>query len=51
MLLALDYAGNTVLIAVEDGQPVGVALGFFGWSGGIDLYSHLAAVVPWRRPG
>lgn len=49
MLLALDYAGNTVLIARENGKPVGAALGFLGWSGGIHLHSHMAAVVPWRR--
>ncbi|MBB5642592.1 hypothetical protein [Cryobacterium roopkundense] len=49
MLLALDYAGNTVLVALGDGRPVGAALGFLGWSGGLHLHSHMAAVVPWRR--
>ena len=51
MLLALDYAGNTVLIALADGKPVGATLGFLGWSGGFHLHSHMAAVVPWRRSG
>jgi len=51
MLLALDYAGNTVLIATAAGKPVGAALGFLGWSDGIHLHSHMAAVVPWRRSG
>lgn len=51
MLLALDYAGNTVLIATEAGKPVGATLGFLGWSDGIHLHSHMAAVVPWRRSG
>jgi len=51
MLLALDYAGNTVIAAIADGRPVGAALGFLGWSGGVHLHSHMAAVVPWRRSG
>jgi predicted GNAT superfamily acetyltransferase len=55
MLLALDYAGNTVLIAMtaDTGaeKPVGATLGFLGWSEGIHLHSHMAAVVPWRRSG
>ncbi|MFT2817076.1 hypothetical protein [Leifsonia sp. A12D58] len=50
-LLALDYAGNTVLIATADSRPVGAALGFLGWSDGIHLHSHMAAVVPWQRSG
>jgi len=49
MLLALDYAGNTILVAQGDGRPVGAALGFLGWTGGLHLHSHMAAVVPWRR--
>jgi predicted GNAT superfamily acetyltransferase len=64
MLLALDYAGNTVLIATStDRAPgktaglstlstektAGAALGFLGWSEGIHLHSHMTAVVPWRR--
>lgn len=49
MLLALDYAGNTLLAAVAEGRLVGAALGFLGWSGGLHLHSHMAAVVPWRR--
>lgn len=51
MLLALDYAGNTVLIASDGAKPVGATLGFLGWSDGIHLHSHMAAVVPWRRSG
>ncbi len=51
MLRALDYAGNTVLIADEGGKAVGAALGFLGWSDGIHLHSHMTAVVPWRRGG
>ena len=51
MLLALDYAGNTVLIATAAGKPVGATLGFLGWSDGVHLHSHMAAVVPWRRSG
>ncbi|WP_022885898.1 hypothetical protein [Glaciibacter superstes] len=51
MLLALDYAGNTVLVASADGKPVGATLGFLGWTEGLHLHSHMAAVVPWRRSG
>ena len=51
MLLALDYAGNTILIATAQGKPVGANFGFLGWSEGIHLHSHMAAVVPWRRSG
>jgi predicted GNAT superfamily acetyltransferase len=51
MLRALDYAGNTVLIAGEAGKAVGATLGFLGWSDGIHLHSHMTAVVPWRRSG
>jgi predicted GNAT superfamily acetyltransferase len=51
MLLALDYAGNTVLLATERGKPVGATLGFIGWTGGLHLHSHMAAVVPWHRSG
>ena len=49
MLLALDYAGNTVLLATRKGKPVGANLGFLGWSGGLHLHSHMAALVPWHR--
>ena len=57
MLLALDFAGNTVLVATATGatggepagNPVGAALGFLGWTDGIHLHSHMAAVVPWQR--
>ncbi|WEO77922.1 hypothetical protein BJQ94_02435 [Cryobacterium sp. SO2] len=51
MLLALDYAGNTVLLATEQGKPVGATLGFLGWTDGLHLHSHMAAVVPWHRSG
>ena len=49
MLLALDFAGNTVLIATRAGKPVGATLGFLGWADGVHLHSHMAAVVPWQR--
>jgi predicted GNAT superfamily acetyltransferase len=51
MLLALDYAGNTVLLATAQGKPVGATLGFLGWTDGLHLHSHMAAVVPWHRGG
>ncbi|MFO7689374.1 MAG: hypothetical protein R6W83_02280 [Cryobacterium sp.] len=49
LLLALDYAGNTVITAVANSQQIGAALGFLGWNNGLHLHSHMAAVVPWRR--
>lgn len=51
MLQAMDYAGNTVLIALDDSGPVGATLGFLGWDEGVHLHSHMNAVVPWRRSG
>ena len=51
MLLALDFAGNTVLLAAQNGKPVGATLGFLGWNDGVHLHSHMAAVVPWHRGG
>jgi len=51
MLLALDFAGNTVLVATQHGKAVGATLGFLGWAGGVHLHSHMAAVVPWHRGG
>lgn len=51
MLLALDFAGNTVLVASQRGKPVGATLGFLGWTDGVHLHSHMAAVVPWHRGG
>ncbi|MET0976378.1 MAG: hypothetical protein ABWX82_11975 [Leifsonia sp.] len=56
MLQAMDYAGNTVLIATEAGPgaasvAVGATLGFLGWEGGLHLHSHMNAVAPWRRSG
>ncbi|POH68265.1 GNAT family N-acetyltransferase [Cryobacterium zongtaii] len=51
MLLALDFAGNPVLLATQHGKPVGATLGFLGWTDGVHLHSHMAAVVPWHRGG
>lgn len=51
MLLALDFAGNTVLLASQHGKVVGATLGFLGWTDGVHLHSHMAAVVPWHRGG
>ncbi|KRE29067.1 hypothetical protein [Agromyces sp. Soil535] len=53
-LQALDHAGNTLLVAVDDvpdaaEPPLGATLGFLGWSGGIHLHSHMNAVDPATR--
>ncbi|NQX10864.1 GNAT family N-acetyltransferase [Microbacteriaceae bacterium VKM Ac-2855] len=52
LLHALGHAGNTVLIARDrHGTAVGGALGFLGWSDGLHLHSHMAAVSREHRAG
>lgn len=62
-LKAIAYAGNTVLVAVPapggpdaagelaapDEPPLGAALGFLGWAGGLHVHSHMNAVDPRAR--
>ena len=62
-LTAIAHAGNTVLVAVPapgraDGAselvapgepPLGAALGFLGWAGGLHVHSHMNAVDPRAR--
>lgn len=62
-LTAIAHAGNTVLVAVpEPGRadaageaaapgdpPIGAALGFLGWAGGLHVHSHMNAVDPRAR--
>lgn len=63
MVQALDYAGNTLLVAVpaapagHDELPtnspttpaLGALLGFLGWHGGLHVHSHMNAVDPAAR--
>ncbi len=56
MLQALEHAGNTLLIAVDDrvsdasaAPALGATLGFLGWSGGLHVHSHMNAVDPVAR--
>jgi predicted GNAT superfamily acetyltransferase len=49
LLQALAHAGNTLLVARRDGEPLGVLLGFLGWTGGVHLHSHMTAVVDGQR--
>jgi len=64
MIQALEHAGNTVLVAVEQPLrveeaaqqpsrnlelPLGATLGFLGWAGGLHLHSHMNAVAPAAR--
>jgi predicted GNAT superfamily acetyltransferase len=49
LLQALSHAGNTLLVARRDGEPLGVLLGFLGWTGGLHLHSHMTAVVAGQR--
>ncbi|GAA1821864.1 GNAT family N-acetyltransferase [Planosporangium flavigriseum] len=46
LLRAVAHAGNTLLLARRDSQPIGFVLGFLGWAGGLHLHSHMAAVIP-----
>lgn len=62
-LTAIAHAGNTVVVAVpapgradaagelaEPGEPpLGAALGFLGWAGGLHVHSHMNAVDPRAR--
>ncbi|GAA2044092.1 hypothetical protein GCM10009819_33680 [Agromyces tropicus] len=58
-LKAIAHAGNTVLVAVAvaaaastapaDDAPLGAALGFLGWDGGLHVHSHMNAVDPAAR--
>jgi predicted GNAT superfamily acetyltransferase len=62
-LTAIAHAGNTVLIAVPsqgradaapelvgaEHPPLGAALGFLGWDGGLHVHSHMNAVDPAAR--
>jgi len=61
-LKAIAHAGNTVLVAVSapgptdaagpaalDEPPLGAALGFLGWDGGLHVHSHMNAVDPAAR--
>jgi predicted GNAT superfamily acetyltransferase len=49
LLQAVAHAGNTLLVARRDGEPLGVVLGFLGWTGGLHLHSHMTAVVAGQR--
>jgi predicted GNAT superfamily acetyltransferase len=51
LLLALSHAGATVAAAVRDDVPIGACVGFLGWSGGVHLHSHMAAVRWGHRTG
>ncbi|WP_400994415.1 hypothetical protein [Agromyces sp. GXQ0307] len=62
-LKAVAHAGNTVLVAVpaqgradaagerpdRADPPLGAALGFLGWEGGLHVHSHMNAVDPAAR--
>ncbi|MGI8614538.1 MAG: hypothetical protein ACR2KL_11430 [Nocardioidaceae bacterium] len=49
LLQALSHAGATVAAAMRDGVAVGACVGFLGWSGGVHLHSHMAAVRDGHR--
>lgn len=45
LLRALAHAGANLCAATRDGRPLGVVLGFLGWTDGLHLHSHMTAVV------
>jgi predicted GNAT superfamily acetyltransferase len=45
LLRALAHAGSALLGATRDGEPVGVVMGFLGWTDGLHLHSHMTGVV------
>lgn len=49
MLRAVLHAGNSALVATQDGRPVGGALGFLGWDEGVHLHSYGTAVLEGHR--
>jgi predicted GNAT superfamily acetyltransferase len=54
-LRALAHAGASLLVAVDTADPssppVGFAIGFLGWAGGVHLHSHQVGVLPGRWRG
>jgi predicted GNAT superfamily acetyltransferase len=47
--MAMSHAGATVAAAVRGGVAIGACVGFLGWTGGLHLHSHMAAVRPGAR--
>lgn len=45
LLRALAHAGSTLIAATRAGRPLGVVMGFLGWTGGLHVHSHMTAVV------
>lgn len=48
-LRGLAIAGDFLLVAERGGQPVGFAMGFLGWEGGVHLHSHQVGVTKAAR--
>lgn len=46
LVRALQHAGTGLIVAMRDGECLGVSLGFLGWNGGLHLHSHMTAVRP-----
>ena len=51
LLRGLSLAGSTLLVAWRDDQPIGFALGWMGWEGGLHFHSHQTGVVLTERSG
>lgn len=49
LIRAFDFAGTVILGAEEEGELVGVVLGFPGLDEGLHMHSHMLGVVPRRQ--
>lgn len=51
LLRGLALSGNCLLVARRDDEPVGFALGWLGWEGGVHFHSHQVGVQAGTRGG
>lgn len=51
LLRGLAIGGACLLVARRDGEPVGFALGWLGWEGGVHFHSHQVGVAASQRGG
>jgi predicted GNAT superfamily acetyltransferase len=51
LLRGLALSGNCLLVARRDDEPVGFALGWLGWDGGVHFHSHQVGVQTGTRGG
>ena len=51
LLRGMAISGNCLLVAWRNSDPVGFALGWLGWGGGIHFHSHQVGVMAGERGG